>query len=169
MRIFRNSNVPEWENLSIRRYLPTDFSTAVNFTMNQASFWNHEPLLLCAYLTCLPYLVNNILYSDPLTVHSWQRNTLCSPSYGWISGMSNLRSILMLKRSHWSKLRLLFVVSWFIYKGFISCDRLCGLVVRVHGYRSGGPGPIPGTTRKKNNGSRTGSSQPREYNWGATW
>jgi hypothetical protein len=29
-------------------------------------------------------------------------------------------------------------------------DRLCGLVVRVHGYRSGGPGSIPGTTRKKN-------------------
>jgi hypothetical protein len=28
-------------------------------------------------------------------------------------------------------------------------DRLCGLVVRVLGYRSGGPGSIPGTNRKK--------------------
>jgi hypothetical protein len=28
-------------------------------------------------------------------------------------------------------------------------DRLCGLVVRVLGYRSGVPGSIPGTTRKK--------------------
>jgi hypothetical protein len=28
-------------------------------------------------------------------------------------------------------------------------DRLCGLVVRVLGYRSGGRGSIPGTTRKK--------------------
>jgi hypothetical protein len=28
-------------------------------------------------------------------------------------------------------------------------DRLCGLVVRVLGYRSGGPGSIPDTTRKK--------------------
>jgi hypothetical protein len=28
-------------------------------------------------------------------------------------------------------------------------DRPCGLVVRVLGYRSGGPGSIPGTTRKK--------------------
>jgi hypothetical protein len=28
-------------------------------------------------------------------------------------------------------------------------DRLCGLVVRVIGYRSGGPGSIPSTTRKK--------------------
>jgi hypothetical protein len=28
-------------------------------------------------------------------------------------------------------------------------DRLCGLVVRVLGYRSGGPGSIPCTTRKK--------------------
>jgi hypothetical protein len=27
-------------------------------------------------------------------------------------------------------------------------DRLCGLVVRVLGYRSGGPSSIPGTTRK---------------------
>jgi hypothetical protein len=49
-------------------------------------------------------------------------------------------------------------------------DRLCGLVDRVLGYRSGGPGSIPGTTRKKNSsGSGTGSTQPREYNWGATW
>jgi hypothetical protein len=31
----------------------------------------------------------------------------------------------------------------------ILMDRLCGLVVRVLGYRSGGPGSIPGTTRKK--------------------
>jgi hypothetical protein len=28
-------------------------------------------------------------------------------------------------------------------------DRLCGLVVIVLGYRSRGPGSIPGTTRKK--------------------
>jgi hypothetical protein len=28
-------------------------------------------------------------------------------------------------------------------------DRLCGLVVRVPGYRSGGPGSIPVTTKKK--------------------
>jgi hypothetical protein len=28
-------------------------------------------------------------------------------------------------------------------------DRLCGLVVRVLGYRFGGPGSTPGTTRKK--------------------
>jgi hypothetical protein len=28
-------------------------------------------------------------------------------------------------------------------------DLLCGLMIRVLGYRSGGPGSIPGTTRKK--------------------
>jgi hypothetical protein len=32
---------------------------------------------------------------------------------------------------------------------FGNADRLCGLVVRVLGYRYGGPGSIPGTTRKK--------------------
>jgi hypothetical protein len=31
----------------------------------------------------------------------------------------------------------------------VKLDRLCGLLVRVLGYRSGGPGSIPGTTRKK--------------------
>jgi hypothetical protein len=31
---------------------------------------------------------------------------------------------------------------------FILLDRLCGLVVRVLGYRSGGPGSIPGTEKK---------------------
>jgi hypothetical protein len=56
-------------------------------------------------------------------------------------------------------------------------DLLCGLVVRVLGYRSGGPGSIPGTTRfsgkkkkrKTSSGSGTGYTRPREYNWGATW
>jgi hypothetical protein len=42
-------------------------------------------------------------------------------------------------------------------------------VVRVLGYRSGGLGSIPGTTRKKSSGPGTGSTQSREYNWGATW
>jgi hypothetical protein len=37
-----------------------------------------------------------------------------------------------------------------IKMGFRELDRLCGLVVRVLGYRSGGPGSIPSTTRKKN-------------------
>jgi hypothetical protein len=49
-----------------------------------------------------------------------------------------------------------------LYRLFNDPDRLCGLVVRVLGYRSGGPGSIPGTT--KSSGSGTGSTQPREYN-----
>jgi hypothetical protein len=47
-------------------------------------------------------------------------------------------------------------------------DRLCGLVVRVLGYRSRGTDSIPGTTIKESSGSGTGCTQPREYNWGAT-
>jgi hypothetical protein len=31
----------------------------------------------------------------------------------------------------------------------VRVDRFCCLVVRVLGYKSGGPGSIPGTTRKK--------------------
>jgi hypothetical protein len=38
----------------------------------------------------------------------------------------------------------------FMFKRVMSViDRLCGLVVRVLGYRSGGPGSTPGTTKKK--------------------
>jgi hypothetical protein len=37
----------------------------------------------------------------------------------------------------------------FIYVMYKKVDRLCGLVVRVLGYRSGGSGSIPGTTTKK--------------------
>jgi hypothetical protein len=52
--------------------------------------------------------------------------------------------------------------SYIIYT-YGTADRLCSLVVRVLGYRSGGPGSIPGTTRKKSSGSGTGSTQPRKY------
>jgi hypothetical protein len=55
---------------------------------------------------------------------------------------------------------IIFIYYVYIY---IYIDRLCGLVVRVPGYRSGGPGSIPGTT-KKSSGSGMGSTQPREYN-----
>jgi hypothetical protein len=59
----------------------------------------------------------------------------------------------------------LFAISWNDYgKKHLMLDRLCGLVVRVLGCRSGGLGSIPGTTRKKSSGSGTGSTQPREYN-----
>jgi hypothetical protein len=51
-------------------------------------------------------------------------------------------SVLFLHYSHLSFIT--FLLS--IYHAF---DRLCGLVVRVLGYRSGGPGSIPGTIRKK--------------------
>jgi hypothetical protein len=43
----------------------------------------------------------------------------------WLEGLDELRSLMS------------------------SSDRLCGLVVRVLGCRSGGPGSIPGTTKKK--------------------
>jgi hypothetical protein len=44
---------------------------------------------------------------------------------------------------------------------YCSLDRLCGLMVRVLGYRSGGPGSSPGTTRNK---KVVGLEPGREYN-----
>jgi hypothetical protein len=50
-------------------------------------------------------------------------------------------------------------------------DRLCGLVVRVPGYRSRGPGSIPRATRFywEVVGLERGPLSLVEYNWGATW
>jgi hypothetical protein len=68
----------------------------------------------------------------------------------WTFSMSKFNKISFFFTALVSKQRLL--------------DRLCGLVLRVPGYRSTGPGSIPGTNRKKSSGSGTGSTQPREYN-----
>jgi hypothetical protein len=42
-----------------------------------------------------------------------------------------------------------FTTNFYLEQVLEHHDRLCGLVVRVLGYRSGGPGSIPGTTKKK--------------------
>jgi hypothetical protein len=48
-------------------------------------------------------------------------------------------------------------------------DRLCGLVVKVPGYRFRGPGLIPSSTRffLRSSGSGTGSTPPRDDNLGS--
>jgi hypothetical protein len=45
--------------------------------------------------------------------------------------------------------RVTALYSKFAVESVNTIDRLCGLVVRVLGHRSGGPGSIPGTTREK--------------------
>jgi hypothetical protein len=55
---------------------------------------------------------------------------------------------------------ILSSVMWkFLYVDFEE-DRLCGLVVRVLGYRSGGPGSIPGTIKKNVVGLERGPLSP---------
>jgi hypothetical protein len=50
------------------------------------------------------------------------------------------------------------------FKGIsVRLDRLCGLVVRVLDYRYRGPG-FDSRALQKSSGSRTGSTQPLEYN-----
>jgi hypothetical protein len=48
-------------------------------------------------------------------------------------------------------------VPFILSSTWVSWDPLCGVVVRVLGYRSGGPGSIPATTRKKVVGLERGS------------
>jgi hypothetical protein len=47
--------------------------------------------------------------------------------------------------------------------------RLCGLVIRVPGYRSRGPGSFSALPDFLSSGSGTEYTQPREYYWEATW
>jgi hypothetical protein len=72
------------------------------------------------------------------------------PNHGDIKMMSDIKKMPLTADE---------LISTYSYR-----DRLCDLVVRILGYRSGGQASIPGTTRKKSNGSGTGSTQPREYN-----
>jgi hypothetical protein len=49
-------------------------------------------------------------------------------------------------------------------QNIVTIDRLCGVVVRVLGYRFGGRVRFLALPEKKSSGSGTGSTQPREYN-----
>jgi hypothetical protein len=100
--------------------------------------------------------------------YRWKRQ----PRKLWISVFTRAR--------HAHTQKTMYEICFIVYGLFNHAfDRLCGLVVRVLDYRSGGPGSISGTTRfsekkkekrkENSSGSGTGSTQPREYNWGATW
>jgi hypothetical protein len=62
---------------------------------------------------------------------------------------------------HINVIIIIIIIIIIIGNVIVSVDRLCGLVATVLDYRSGGPGSIPGTTRKKISGSGTGCTQPR--------
>jgi hypothetical protein len=49
------------------------------------------------------------------------------------------------KKDLWNKVFIIIIIIVIVI--IIIIDRLCGLVVRVLGYRSGDPGSIPGTTK----------------------
>jgi hypothetical protein len=79
------------------------------------------------------------------------------------SSSANRTSALKDPVSRHANLYLATLVILYIY--YRNLDRLCGLVVRVPGYRSGGPGfNSRALQEKKSSGSGTGSTQPLEYN-----
>jgi hypothetical protein len=78
----------------------------------------------------------------------WPRGTLYSYILALTSPTSGGRSIGIV-RSRTQATEFLLFCGTFNDAFCSSYDRLCGPVVRVLGYRSGGPGSIPGTTRKK--------------------
>jgi hypothetical protein len=69
-------------------------------------------------------------------------------------------SCFKIKGMTMDKSTIMIVTSVLIYH-----DRICDLVVRVPGYRSRGPGSIPGVTRFSEKWwVWNGCTQPREYN-----
>jgi hypothetical protein len=97
-----------------------------------------------------------------LSQEPWKSATKCSQ---YDAVLLVISSTLVIMYTTCFKNKLL----WILCLVFICMDRLCGIVVSVPGYRSGGPGLDSRALQKKNSGSGTGSTQPREYNWGATW
>jgi hypothetical protein len=105
----------------------------------------------CAYLynqrsrVCLEKLtVAHLVQTDPVFYGTWGFVTLFTrprfcplPWASWTQSMISLPYFL--------KFYFNIIFLFRMYR----CDRLCGLVIRVLSYRSGGPSSIPGTTRKK--------------------
>jgi hypothetical protein len=62
----------------------------------------------------------------------------------------NLQFFLEKRKSlTWGPVLCFWTVIPYVHIPIILTDRLCGLVVRILRYRSGGPVSIPGTTRKE--------------------
>jgi hypothetical protein len=60
----------------------------------------------------------------------------------------NLLNVLVQIENKMELQQFIYLFLYIIYILFIFiCDHLCGLVVRVPGYRSRGPGSIPGAVR----------------------
>jgi hypothetical protein len=125
-------------------------------------------LNVCLHLFCLYSLQQRA--SKPIQLFTQRKQVRDKQAHYRSKGLSLLKltvSILNSAKTYWYNLfgQSNFSLTsserreiMFIY---YICDRLCGLVVRVLGYRSGGPGSIPGTTRKKSSGSGMGCTQPR--------
>jgi hypothetical protein len=93
------------------------------------------------------------------TIKQWEFNTSASAvQYLWESRYdpSYIQTALRKAAKYYSiqafrglKVQLHKFLTLTLGQFYCQNDRLCGLVVRVLGYRSGGPGSIPGTNRKK--------------------
>jgi hypothetical protein len=162
-------------NLCLNSVIPTDFLSSKGKLL-----YNLMPILLTVFFKFITHLMwwcwNNggmMIGGGKPKKHRERLTELCSNHHMLHMNLPRIKS----KALSYGMAVLCSYISWntnisqvsFISTFVVSADRLCGLVVRVLGYRSGGPGSIPGTTKKKkSSGSGTGSTQPREYNWGAT-
>jgi hypothetical protein len=116
----------------------------------------------------LDYIIQTSIYREVSNyVHTTSAATNCNTTVLTNLRLGRLRRLLHiyleLRAQYQSTNNILKIIVIFGIL-YIFLDRLCGLVVRVLGYRFGGPGSIPGTNRKKKfSVSGTGCTQPREY------
>jgi hypothetical protein len=100
---------------------------------------------VCACLAVITYSLNNLieLWMNVMTLEvtlTQHPITLCSQWRNQYGTLVNMWSVPVIVPSNTEWICTCIHEWW---------GRLCGLVVRVLSYRSGGPVSIPGTTRKK--------------------
>jgi hypothetical protein len=98
----------------------------------------------------------NFMSMDPTGFCSTLRPPSCGEGGGWQKTANKLTlkrfkaaftdHLIIQRPEDYSLKQWYSTVFLFVYP---HADRLCGLVVRVLGYRSSGPGSIPGTSKKK--------------------
>jgi hypothetical protein len=131
-----------------------------------------RPIRACASSPVIVLVVWYLLVQSPtancLSIHTW-------PSGGrlWKLGSKQYHSFTLQVHctNGFAASYVCYFYGYFYRARVRRIERLCGLVVRVPGYRNQRTRvrlpALPDFLRSS--GSGTGSTQPREYIWGATW